>query len=136
MNLPTSIVASLGLLSLTIALAPADPPSAGVHHAQIKEQSIQSCIECIRACRQCLVDCDCDASEKHCLTCVETCRACIALMEYDSPLCGEMCSICEKACDACANACRECAMRTCQEQCAGACEKCRDACRAMAESSL
>ena len=136
MNRLVSILITSALLVTTIAFAPADPPSAGVHHAEVKEHSIKSCIECIRACRQCLIDCDCDGSEKHCLACVETCRACIALMEYDSPLCGEMCSLCEKACDACAKACRECAMRTCQEECASACETCRDACRAMAESML
>ncbi len=136
MNFAASIVTSFGLLFLTIALAPADPPTAGVHQAATKERCIKACDECIRACRECLVGCDCEGSEKPCLVCIETCRACIALMEYDSPLCGEMCVLCEKACEACAKACRECGMRTCQEDCATACETCRDTCRAMVESML
>ena len=69
------------------------------------------------------------------LACLATglCRECVAMMEYDSPLAGEMCEVCEEACEACAEECEKCGDMPCCKKCAEACEKCHDACEAMAE---
>lgn len=97
-----------------------------------KDACIAACTECLRACREYLVDGCPKACAKYCLTCLETCRACIALIEFDVPLDGMMCRVCAKACDMCANECSRQAGNQAAEKCIEACERCRDACLAVA----
>jgi hypothetical protein len=97
-----------------------------------KDACIAACTECLRACREFLVDGCPKACAKYCLTCLETCRACIALIEFDVPLDGMMCRVCAKACDMCANECSRQAGILAAARCIEACERFRDACLAVA----
>jgi len=97
-----------------------------------KDACIAACNECLRACREFLIDGCPRACAKYCLTCLETCRACIALIEFDVPLDGMMARVCAQACDMCLNECSRQADLVAAARCIEACEHCRDACLAVA----
>jgi hypothetical protein len=122
-------VLATGLPALVAQQASAAEPAL---NPVTKDDCIAACNECLRACREFLIDGCPKACAKYCLTCLETCRACIALIEFDVPLDGMMARVCAKACDMCANKCSRQAGILAAARCIEACERCRDACLAVA----
>ena len=108
------------------------------------QDCIANCLECMRLCEQCSVECLRTGSADM-LECIEKCRDCAdicaldaKLMSRESPFHFQLCHICAKVCEACGTACDEMAGKggdldqELVRECASACHRCADSCRKMA----
>jgi hypothetical protein len=73
---PTTPLVTCFVLAAALML-PAAAYAADTRHTDAagKDACIKACNEYLRACRECVLGCDCPGCEKTCLTCIETCRA-------------------------------------------------------------
>ena len=110
------------------------------------QNCIAHCLDCVRLCEQCSVEC-LRAGSPELLDCIEKCRDCAdicaldaKLMSRESPFHFQLCHICSKICEACGTACDTAASSNVSnldqallQECAVACHRCADSCRRMAE---
>ena len=110
------------------------------------QNCIAHCLDCVRLCEQCSVEC-LRAGSPELLDCIEKCRDCAdicaldaKLMSRESPFHFQLCHICSKICEACGTACDTAAGsnvgnldQALLQECAAACHRCADSCRRMAE---
>ena len=106
--------------------------------------------DCLRACSDCLVDCN--KTAHHCfelvaagkkehakalhltVDCEEFCGMSLKLVARSSPLISTACEACAKACDECAAECEKFSTDPQMQACAKSCRDCAKSCRVMVKA--